>query len=386
MKTRDSKGLAGTSADGSSVVHRENVQIAVLIVIAIAGFFVTRAVAASNRAATLRDAEAWYDQGQRLMDAGRVEEATASFRRASARNRYEPKYPLALAKALERRGETDAARTALLALRDAMPEDIAINLALARLAARRQDVTEAIRFYRNALYAPWPQTSEGDRRDARVELIEVLLQHNQADRALSELLALAADLPDDLTAHLRVGQLFARAGDPRHALDQYERALRLAPSDETALAGAGMSAFVLGSYPRARRYLRRVRPAGAEVTRTRDVVDLVLSGDPLASRIGSAERRRRLAASLDYVGERLQTCRPDTTSAADASPTTMFEQETASLRERLKPAEGLDQDDIEAGVNLLGKIEQQLARRCPPASPRDEALGLIAREHGTESK
>ena len=253
METGNTTPIGDDNRLRNAVIHREILQIGVLILIAVVGFFATRAIAANNREVTLRDAEAWYERGQRLMSAGRVEEAIASLRRASVRNRYERKYARALAKALERNGDTEAARAALLTLREASPEDAEVNLALARLAARRQDVTEALRFYHNALYAPWPAESAGDRREVRFELIDFLLQHDQAGRALSELLAMAADLPDDAAAHVRVGQLFARAGDARKALDQYQRALRVAPADRTALAGAGTSAFTIGDLlPRAK--------------------------------------------------------------------------------------------------------------------------------------
>jgi tetratricopeptide (TPR) repeat protein len=229
-------------------------------------------------------------------------------RRASVRNRSERKYALALAIALERNGDTEAARAALLMLREASPEDAEINLALARLAAKRQDVTEALNFYHNTLYAPGPAESADDRREVRFELIDFLLLYDQAGRALSELLAMVADLPDEVSAHIRVGRAFARAGDARQALDQYKRALRIAPADKTALAGAGTSAFALGDYLQARNFLRRAPEDSADVVRTRTMVDLVLSSDPLASRIGSAERRRRLSASLDYLAQRLRDC------------------------------------------------------------------------------
>ena len=42
---------------------------------------------------------------------------------------------------------------------------------------------------------------------------------------------------------VEVGQLFASAGDNGHALDQFQRALRLAPDSGDALAGAGQAAF-----------------------------------------------------------------------------------------------------------------------------------------------
>ena len=385
MSTSNADRGADARHGPDAFIHREILQIGVLMLIAIVAFFVTRAVAANNRETTLRDAEAWYQRGQRLMSAGRLEEAISSLRRASVRNRYERKYALALANALERNRDTEAARAALLTLREASPEDAELNLALARLAAQRQDVTEALRFYHNALYAPWPTDSARDRREVRFELVDFLLQHKQQGRALSELLAIAADLPDEPAVHVRVGQLFARAGDSRQALNQYEHALRLAPADKNALAGAGRTAFTLGDYLQARNYLRRAPGDVDDVARTREIVDVVLSSDPLASRIGSAERRRRLSASLAYVDGRLKGC-SQVGGAAEGNSTATLQEEIASLHEQLKPSAVIDQDSIEAGVDLFGRIEQHLARACPPLTTHDQALALIARSHATDSK
>jgi Tfp pilus assembly protein PilF len=386
METSTTRPDGDDRRNHDALIHREVLQIGALIVVAVFGFLMTRSVAANNREATFRDAEAWYERGQRLIGAGHVDDGIASLRRALVRNRYERKYALALAKALARSGDTEAARAALLTLREATPEDAEVNLELARLAARRQDVTEALRFYHNTLYAPWPADSARDRREVRFELIDFLLQHDQAGRALSELLAMAADLPDDVAEHVRVGQLFARAGDARQALSQYQRALHVAPDDGTALAGAGTSAFAVGDYVSARNYLRRAPDDVDHVMRTREIVDLVFSSDPLASRIGSAERRRRLSASLDYVMERLQGCQPRVATTADGNAATMLEHEAASLREQLTPSTVLDQDVIETGVDLFGRMEQHLSKTCPPLTAHDQALALIARSHATESK
>ena len=57
----------------------------------------------------------------------------------------------------------------------------------------------------------------------------------------------------------------------------------------------------LGDYALARTYLRQLPPEANDVRNTRDLVELVLSNDPLAKRIGSAERRRRLAADFSYA-------------------------------------------------------------------------------------
>ena len=124
-----------------------------------------------------------------------------------------------------------------------------------------------------------------------------------------ELLALSADLPDDdAPLRLEVAQLFAKAGDNDHALDQFQQVLRLAPENGAALAGAGQAAFQLGDYLRARTYLRRAPSESDEVRNTLEVVDLVLSSDPLANRLGSTERRRRLATDFSYAQHRLSLC------------------------------------------------------------------------------
>jgi tetratricopeptide (TPR) repeat protein len=371
---------------GVAQIHREILKIGVLILIAVAGFFVTRAVAGNSRYATLRDAEAWYARGQQAMNAGHIEEAMSSFRRASVRNRSDRRYGLALAQVLERSGDPEAARAALRALREASPEDAEVNLGLARLAALQQDVTEALRFYRNALYAPWPADSARERRDVRFELIDFLLQHDQPDRALSELLAMAADLPDDAAVRVRVAQLFTRAGDSRQALDQYERALRLSPSNGAALAGAGASAFARGDYLRARDYLARAPNDVDDVVRTREIVDLILSSDPLAARLGAAERRRRSSAWLDYANQRLQTCGHLEPAVSDGNAAATLEQEAADLQKQLKRTGSLDHDIIETVVDLLARVELHVANTCPPITTKDQALALIARKNATESK
>ena len=219
------------TVERAALIHREILQLGVLILVAVAAFFVTRAVAVSNRDTSLRDAAEWYRRGQQQIEAGRVDDAIDSFRRATVRDRNDKRYALALAHALALNGDNDAARGALLTLRESAPEDPDINLQLARLAAGQPDVTEALRFYHNALYAPWPVEQADARRRVRFELIGFLLTHDQTSRALSELLAMNTDLPDDPALRLEVAQLFAKAGDHGHALDQFQRALRLAPDE-----------------------------------------------------------------------------------------------------------------------------------------------------------
>lgn len=369
----------------AALVHREFLQLGILIVIAIAAFFLTRAVAASNRDMSLQDAAEWYRRGQQALDAGRVDDAVEAFRRATARSRTDKNYLLALARALTLDHDDEEARSVLLTLRESAPEDAEINLELARLVADRQDVTEALRFYHNALYAPWPAELTDARRRVRVELIRFLLAHNQSGRALSELLAVSTDLPDQAAAHLQVAQLFAQAGDQNHALDQFQRALRLSPDHGMALAGAGQSAFQLGRYALARTYLRRA-PADQDNVTTREVVERVLSSDPLANRIGSTERRRRLISDLNYARQRLATCFAGRAGGQTTDDELALQHEADAFKARLPPSAALDQDTIEGGVDLLDRIASHVIQACGSPTPFDRALVLIGRQHGSDTR
>ena len=364
-----------------NLIHREIVQLSVLILVAIAAFSLTRAVAANNRDMNRRDAAEWYRRGQEAIAAGRFDAAVDSFRRATVRDRDDRRYVLALARSLALSREDDAAHRVLLTLRESAPEDPDVNLQLARLAAARRDVTEAVRFYHNALYAPWPADRADAGRNVRIELIRFLLASGQETQALPELLALSADLPDDVVVRLEVAQLFATAGDHAHALDQYQRVLRLAPENGEALAGAGQAAFQLGEYPLARTYLRRA-PAGSEAaTNARAVVDLVLSSDPLANRLGSAERRRRLVADFSYAQERFGACLAQRSGGQPTSDELALLGEVRDFGDQLRPAI-LEHDTIETGVDLIDRIGRLIARNCGPATALDQALVLIGRQHG----
>ena len=376
---------AGDTAERTALIHREIIQLGVLIALAIAAFLLTRAVATSNREMSLLDAAEWYSRGLQQIGANRNDDAIESFRRATVRNREDKHYVLALAQALALKGDDDAARGVLLTLRESAPEDVEINLELARLAAARGDVTDALRFYRNALYAPWPVEQADARRRVRFELIRFLLAQDQTGRALAELLALSADLRDDAAPRLEAAELFATAGDNSHALDQFQRVIALAPGNAEALVGAGQAAFQLGDYARARTYLERAPARAVDAKHTLEISGLVLSSDPLANRLGSVERRRRLAADLLYAQQRLSEC-PAQGPAGQSPDDDALQDEAQAFAKQLRPFGILEQDTVEAGVGLIDRIERVVAQRCAPPTPLDQALVLIGRQHGAGTR
>ena len=271
------EGTLRASADGTSVVlpripfpvslaeriRREGIKLAILIVVTVGVFVFTRSVAEYSHAANLRDAVAWYARGQRALSESRVTEAIDGLRRAVLKDPASREYRLTLGVALARAGQPSEAEHVLLLLRDAGPQDAAVNLQLARLAVARHEPAAAVQYYRNALYAPAPTTIDPQR--VRLELIEFLLSQGDHDQAMSELLAARANLGTVAADHVAVGGLFVRSGDDRLALNEFRRALEIDPQAIDASESAAAAAFRLGDYRGClatwRQFLRRPPPA-----------------------------------------------------------------------------------------------------------------------------
>lgn len=217
----------------------------------------------------------------------------------------------------------------------------------------------------------------------RIELIEFLLAHEERARALSELLALTASLPDDAGVQTQAGRMFLAAGDPRLALEHFVRAIRLDSANADALAGAGEAAFELTDYSRALSYLNAAPQGDARVTELREVARLVLLSDPLAPRLGVSERRRRLWAGLRQTVPRLETCSSDPSAQSTANLEPLRKEAQAFVANLKLPRRQDARDIVDRGVDLVYRIERAVAQHCQlPPAPLDRALLLIGRRHG----
>jgi tetratricopeptide (TPR) repeat protein len=293
-------------------------------------------------------------------------------------------YRLALADALTASRLDEEATRVLLELREAQPEDPEANLRLARLA-RTSDPDAARRYYQNASAGLWRPERADTRRQVQVELIEFLLARKEQARALSELLVLAANLPDEATVRAQVGRMFLAAGDPRVALDQFAVAIRLDAKHGEALAGAGEAAFELGDYSGALRYLNAVSPQNAPALELRELTELVITADPLAPRLGANERRRRLVAAFQQAVQRLGAC-PGVASTRSGAALEPLRLEAREFESVLKLPRGREPRDlVDDGLDLAYRIERAVGASCAtPAAPFDRALVLIGRRHGFE--
>jgi tetratricopeptide (TPR) repeat protein len=268
------------------------------------------------------------------------------------------------------------------------PENGQVNLELARIAAQKRQTDQALRYYHNAIYATWPGDQEVERRDARLELIEFLLNNNSKTQAQSELIALAANLDGDPLQHARAGDLFLRTQDYEHAFAEYHLSLRSEPHNPAALAGAGWAAFELGRYSQAQRYLQAAasaNPGDAQSAARLKVTEQVLRMDPFRRQISAAERDQIVLASFDAAGERLKAC-PAVGNSKGTVPQAGAQQSLSENWEKMKPRitdRGLrkDPDLAEAAMEMVFGIERQASMVCGPPTGTDLALLLIAKLH-----
>jgi tetratricopeptide (TPR) repeat protein len=314
--------------------------------------------------------------------------AAGYFRAALDYSRDNYVYQLHLVQALAALGNYDECISYLLSLWDQQPEDGTVNLELARIYANKGAGDKAIRYYHNAVYAIWRSNPDVNRRKARLELIEFLLQQNAAAQAQAELLALASDLPDDPGQHREVGDLFLRVMDYEHALEQYRYVLRTQRKDEAALTGAGRAAFELGRYTEAQHYLNAalaVNPKNQDAGQLLRTSALVLSSDPFARRLTDAERSRRVLRAFDTAGARLKACvsPPPASPPPGASGNQLVSllANWSSLKPKMTAAVLRRTPQLrDSAMDLIFNIEEAAENSCGPASGEDLALLLISQD------
>jgi Flp pilus assembly protein TadD len=355
------------------IVRRETVRLVILTALATAAFLGTRTLAQRAEHLAVEDAASWYARGQEHLAESNPAAAAVAFRRATMKHRGDKRYVLALADALARSGNPEPAIRALAGLRELRPEDVDVNLALARLARARGDRHEAVRYYQHAIYAP--DVPAGSSRTLRVELIEFLLETGQLERADSELIAASLDLPDDPSVRLELAELFLQAGNATRAAEQYRLVLQQDRANPGALEGAVRAAFARGDYRRAAEY-RLPATASSDVVAQAAVAREVLSRDPLASRLSATERRRRLLLNLAYIEGRWKQCRAARGQSAEY-PGPLIDLRAAARRAEI----GRDSEALEAAMATLDRLRQGLEPLCDTVTPIDRALALIMRSH-----
>src|SRR5580698_11531230 len=122
-------------------------------------------------------AKRWSARGQEAISSGYPEQAVVALRTALSYTPGERAYELLLAQALGDAGHTEEAYNYFLGLWETQPGDGFINLRLARLAAKKNDMQAAINYYRASIYGTWEGDGVVRRREVRLELARFLMAH-----------------------------------------------------------------------------------------------------------------------------------------------------------------------------------------------------------------
>jgi tetratricopeptide (TPR) repeat protein len=349
-----------------------------------------------------------YAQGLSDQNTGDLNAAVEDFRAALTGDPSNSQYQLALGRSLRDTGDPrrlEEAKAYLQDLWQRSPEDGTINLALARVAARQGSVDDAFRYYHNAMYGVWRSDAEANRRKARLELIEFLLQKNRRVEAQPELMALAAGLPPEPELHLQAAGLFEQDQDYADAFSQYEQVLQRDRGNAQAMSGAGRAAFHLGKYRTAEKYLRLEVNSHPEDSNSRTLLEsanLILETDPFVRRISDAERNRRIEEAWGEAGERLRICtqtkgempasspqnssakRPAAPPLANSPPApdslAALQGEWDEMKSEIPRLRSSGETDLpDAIMDLVFKIEQETAAQCGDPQGTDLALLLTSR-------
>ena len=371
--------------DFSIYLRREPVLLALLFGLAVLAFLAVGALSRIFHAQQDALAIRWSTRGAADLKLQHFESAATEFRTALLYSRGNFSYELGLAQALIGQKRTSEADAYLINLWGRRPENGLVNLELARTAAGRGDTEQALRYYHNAIYAPWPGDQEAQERNARLELINYLLGINARTQAQSEMISLAANLEDDPTQQTNLGALFMRAKDYEHGLAAYRRALSIAPHDPAALAGAGLAAYELGRYPMAQRYLQHAvedAPGDTASAALLRITELVLQMDPFRRQIRVAQRDRSALDAFAVAGKRLKSCPHAAASLAPAKSREDLQAEWGKMKPQMTERGFRNNPDlVNAAMELVFKIERTSNQGCQAPTDADVALLLIAKLH-----
>jgi tetratricopeptide (TPR) repeat protein len=367
------------------------VVLVVLTLLAVFGFL---AVAGLSRVYFRQQqflGDRWFARGVADLKSGEPEQAVSAFRSALRYSRDNYNYQLSLAQALAALKRTDEAQTYLVSLWEREPENGTTSLELGRIYAGKGEMDPALRYYHSAVYAAWADDTGQHRRTARLELIDFLLRENAVTQAQSELIALAANMPEDSPLHVRVGSLFMQVQDYEHALAQYREALRMDRRNSAALAGAGRAAFELGRYEPAQRYLEDAVASDPQDGQSSELLQasaLVQQMDPYRRQISISKRNRIVAEAFASAGERLRSCSSETLPGVASQPdhddqVKLLASRWDALKSRITDV-GLREnpDLVDIAMDLVFAIERQTSGQCGTPTRTDQALLLVSKLHG----
>ena len=335
-------------------------------------------------------AKRWSARGQEAISSGYPEQAVVALRTALSYTPGERAYELLLAQALGDAGHTEESFNYFLGLWETQPGDGFINLRLARLADKKNDVQAAINYYRASIYGTWEGDGAVRRREVRLELSRYLIAHRELSNARAELLIAGGNASDDVDLALTLAQLLEQADAPHDALTYYQKVLAREPNNQSALVATGRLEYGLGSFDEAHRLLEQAarehvavnsseNQVPAEVTTMLGNSARILDLKP-SKNLSSAERIMRILKARDLAKRRFESCNIQmTTNGLPSSLQSLGEQWTAkgsTINHATLLNDSIEQDAV---MKLVYDTEIQTSQICGAPTGDDAILLLLAK-------
>ena len=359
------------------------------LILLVLSFVITAALARTYHAREEGLVSEWFQKGNTDLANGKPAQAIEDFRNALSYGPENPRVQLRLAESLLADGRLTEAHSYLVNLWDRAPGSGEVNLDLAHVSMQTEDMDQAIRYFRGAIFGSWEKEPALQRRKVRLELCELLLSHRRTDDARAEIAGLAADTPAENGA-LREenGRLFLRVGEPGKALAEFEAALQTDPRQSQWLADAGQVAFEDGDYLKAETYFSKAdrENPSKEIHASLMLVRDVLGNDPFLAGLSDEEQTRRTWRDFELGLERLRKCTGTSANSFSSghSPSDLqfLNKEAQDLQKRVNLRSlGKNPEMRNEAMKLVSRIEDATAQTCGPATGMDQALTLIGKRH-----
>jgi tetratricopeptide (TPR) repeat protein len=212
-------------------------------------------------------------------------------------------YELDMIAALAALGQTDEADPLMDEVLLRRPNDGPANLAAARLKAKERNLEDAEAYYHRAIYGEWQGDAVTKRRDARLELVQLLAGRDSRQEMLAELISLEAEADGNDSLHRRVAGLFMTADAPNRAAAIYTNLIEKNPDDADAYDGLGEADMRLGDYQAARAAFVQVssRDPARSVAPRLILLNEIIQLDPTPRRLPTAEKYDRSVRILSLA-------------------------------------------------------------------------------------
>jgi len=340
-------------------------------------------------------ADDWYALGEQRFEAGDTNSALTDYQNALVYSPNNTKFQFHLAQAFATAGRYDQARPYLLALLSESPGSGEVNLQLARIAAAKNSMPDALRYYQGAIYGEWPDDAIAMRWQIRRELCDYLISKGAINQATPAVIDLAENTLENDPARMKiVGKLLLETQQWSRAQRLYRSLLSVDRYDEEAIAGAGRAEFELGEYSEAIEDFNRLSPERRDqpdIAPSREMAHRVLAMSPFLAGLSGAVKAQRAENALSLAEARAQACARQTgMSLVETPPRTELQIAYATTQTMGKDwnPHNLQSfpDRLEAAMQTAFEIEDAAAKACDEPQGDDRALWLLGRSRSAVSR